>query len=187
MRKVIYWVHTSVDGFIDGPNGEFDWPQMGPELSAYSMRVHDRVDTFLYGRVVWEMMSSYWPNADKVSDHPHDVEFAPLWRSTPKIVFSRTLRGPLDHGTRLIDDNLVEEMTALKSAPGKGLLLNGGSQVAGVLAEHGLLDEIQVIVHPVVLGGGKPLLPIGKDRINLDLVDTRTLDGRAILMSYVPR
>ncbi|GIF66269.1 hypothetical protein Ais01nite_43040 [Asanoa ishikariensis] len=185
MRKVIYWVHTSVDGFVDGPNGEFDWASMGPELSAYGKEVHDRVDTFLYGRVVWEMMSSYWPTADQVSDHPHDIEFAPLWRSTPKIVFSRTLRGPLDHGARVI--SAVTELTALKAAPGKDLLLNGGSQLAGVLAEHGLLDEIQVMVHPVVLGGGKRVLPLDKARVNLDLVDSRTLDGRTVLHTYVPR
>ncbi|SNS97109.1 Dihydrofolate reductase [Asanoa hainanensis] len=184
MRKVIYWVHTSVDGFVDGPNGEFDWTSMGPELSAYATEVHDRVDTFLYGRPVWEMMSAYWPTADQVSDHPHDIEFAPIWRSTPKIVFSRTLRGPLDHGARLAG---VAELTALKSAPGKDLLLNGGSQLAGVLAEHGLLDEIQVMVHPVVLGGGKQVLPLDKTRLNLDLVNSRTLDGRVVLLSYVPR
>ncbi|MEV4535834.1 dihydrofolate reductase family protein [Asanoa sp. NPDC049518] len=187
MRKVIYWVHTSVDGFVDGPNGEFDWAALGPELSAYASEVHDRVDTFLYGRAVWEMMSSYWPTAEQTSDHPHDLEFAPIWRATPKIVFSRTLRGPLDHGTRLISDNLVSEVKALKSAPGKDLLLNGGSQLAGVFAEEGLLDEIQVIVHPVVLGGGKQVLPLDKTRVNLDLVETRTFDDRAVLLSYVPR
>ncbi|MDG4820623.1 dihydrofolate reductase family protein [Asanoa sp. WMMD1127] len=184
MRKIIYWVHTSVDGFIDGPNGEFDWTAMGPDLSAYADEVHDRVDTFLYGRAVWEMMSGYWPTADKESDHPHDLKFASVWRSTPKIVFSRTLRGPLDWDARLIGSDVASAVADLKAEPGKDLLLNGGSAIGGLLASLGLLDEIQVIVHPVVLGGGKPLLPI--DRFGLDLVETRTFDKRSVLLSYVP-
>ena len=184
MRKIIYWVHTSVDGYVDGPAGEFDWPLMGPELSAYSMEVHDRVDTFLYGRAVWEMMSGYWPTAESFSSDPHDLRFAPIWRSTPKIVASRTLTGPLGWNTRVIGDDLAGHLAALKAEPGKDLLLNGGSALAGSLAEAGLLDEVQVIVHPVVLGGGKPLLPIGTDRIDLELVETRTFDSRAVLLRY---
>ncbi|MGH3378374.1 MAG: dihydrofolate reductase family protein, partial [Actinoallomurus sp.] len=91
MRKIIYLAHVSLDGYIDGPNGEFDWPGMGPELSAYAFGLHDRVDTLLYGRVVWEMMSAFWPNAESMSGHEHDLAFAPYWRETPKVVFSRTL------------------------------------------------------------------------------------------------
>lgn len=88
MRKLVYAVHTSLDGRIEGPNGEFDWAEMGPELSAHSQELTDRADTLLYGRRVWDMMSSYWPQAEEISDHPHDLEYAPIWRKTPKIVFS---------------------------------------------------------------------------------------------------
>ena len=116
--------------------------------------------------------------------HPHDLEFASVWRSTPKIVFSRTLRGPLDWNARVINDDVASAVAELKAAPGKDLLLNGGSTIGALLASLGLLDEIQVIVHPVILGGGKPLLPI--DRLGLDLVSTRTFDNRSVLLSYVP-
>lgn len=85
----------SVDGFIDGPNGEFDWPAVGPELFDYSERLHERIDTFIYGRGVWEMFSAFWPTADEQFDDPHTKLFAPLWRRTPKVVVSRTLRGEL--------------------------------------------------------------------------------------------
>src|SRR5256885_8914684 len=88
MRKIIYWVHTSVDGFIDGPNGEFDWPVMGPELSAYSEALDWRVDTLLFGRPVWQMMVGVWPNAQAISPDPHVPPLAPLLRGPPKIVFS---------------------------------------------------------------------------------------------------
>ena len=185
MRKLIYFVHTSIDGFIDGPNGEFDWPEMGSELSAYSFSLQDRADTFVYGRVVWEMMSGFWPNGESMSTDEHDLAYAPVWRATPKVVFSRTLAGEdLDWNTRVIGGDLVDEVTALKDQPGKDLLLMGGSRLAGSLTDLGLIDEHHVIVHPVVLGGGKPILPIGENRVNLRLADSRTFDGRTVLTRF---
>ena len=186
MRKIIHFVHTSLDGNIEGPNGEFDWPAMGPELSAYSFSVMEQADTFLYGRPVWEMMAGYWPNAESISDDPHDLKFAPIWRSSPKVVFSRTLTEP-GHGARVINGaNLVEEVSALKSEPGKDLLLMGGASLAAELTSHGLIDEHQVVVHPVVLGGGKPLFPESAERLNLRLADTRSFDSTTVLLSYQP-
>jgi len=180
MRKLIYWVHTSIDGRIAGPSGEFDWPALTPELSDYSHQLDDRVDTFLYGRVVWDLMSSYWPTADQVDDDPHSVRFAPIWRSTPKVVFSRSLR-TADWGARVLSD--VSAVRELKSLPGKDMLLTGGAEVAAALAAQDLIDEYQVVVHPVVLGGGKQLFPI-TDRVNLKLAETRTFDNRAVLLNY---
>lgn len=183
MSKLIYWVHTSVDGHIDGPDGEFDWTEMGPELSAYGDEVHATVGTFLYGRVVWEMMSSYWPTADQISDHPHDLKFASIWRSTPKVVFSSTLKDA-NWNTRIISGDLAEEVAELKRQAGKDLLLNGGSRLASALTELGLIDEYHIMVHPVVLGGGKPLFPPRKERIGLRLSGTRTFDSRTVLLRY---
>ena len=181
MRKVVYWVHASVDGFIAGPNGEFDWPAMGPELSAYSDEMNERVDTFLYGRIVWELMSSYWPNADQISDHPHDLAFAEVWRTMPKVVFSKTLT-EVGWGARLESD-AESALRAMKAQGGKDLLLTGGAGLAATLAGLDLIDEYQVVVHPVVLGGGKQLFPFAQ-RFDLKLADTRTFDGRAVLLSY---
>lgn len=181
MRKVIYWVHTSVDGFIAGPNGEFDWPAMGPELSAYSDGLTERVDTFLYGRVVWELMAGYWPTADRISDHPHDLSFAKVWREMPKVVFSRTLT-EVGWGAHVVAD-AEHEVRALKARPGKDLLLTGGAELPATLAGHDLIDEYQVVVHPVVLGGGKQVFPFA-ERFDLKLAATRSFDGRAVLLSY---
>lgn len=181
MRKVIYWVHTSVDGFIAGPNGEFDWPVLGPELSEYSDTLHERADTFLYGRVVWELMSSYWPTADQISDHPHNLSFAKVWREMPKVVFSTTLT-EVGWNARVATE-VEQEVRALKAKPGKDMVLTGGAQLAGTLAEHDLIDEYQVVVHPVVLGGGKQVFPFAT-RFGLKLADTRAFDGRSVLLSY---
>lgn len=182
MRKVIYWVHTSVDGFISGPNGEFDWPELTPELSSYSDMLADRVDTFLYGRVVWDLMSSYWPTADQVSDHPHNLKFAPIWRETPKVVFSRTLT-EAGWNTRVTSD-VEHTVRALKAEQGKDMMLTGGAGLPAELARLDLIDEYQIVVHPVVLGGGKRVFPVG-ERLNLKLAETRGFDNRAVLLSYV--
>lgn len=186
MRKIIYWVHTSIDGFINGPQGEFDWPVMGPELSAYSEALDSRVDTLLFGRPVWQMMVGFWPTAESISDDPHVASFAPFWRATPKIVFSRTYAG--DEWThRVIGRNLAEEVTALKDGPGRDLLLTGGATLAAALTEHHLIDEYHIAVHPVVLGGGKQLFDHPTERLNLVPVNSQTVDGRVIVTHYQPQ
>jgi dihydrofolate reductase len=186
MRKIIYWVHASVDGFIDGPNGEFDWPTMGPELSAYSEALDERVDTLLFGRPVWEMMVGFWPNAESISPDPHTAKFAPFWRAAPKIVFSRTFEGD-EWTTRVIRDDLQAEVTALKSEPGADLLLTGGAGLAAALTGLGLIDEFHIAVHPVVLGGGRQLLGEEKQRLNLHTEATRLVDDQVVVTSYRPK
>jgi dihydrofolate reductase len=184
MRKIIYWVHASVDGFINGPKGEFDWPVMGPELSGYSDSLDQRVDTLLFGRPVWQMMVGFWPNAESMSDDPHVAAFAPFWRATPKIVFSRSYPGD-DWTSRVIGDgDLRAEVTALKEQPGKDLLLTGGAGVAAALTELGLIDEYHVAVHPVVLGGGLKLFAEPEQRLNLRTVESRVVDAGVVVTSY---
>lgn len=183
MRKIIYWVHTSVDGFIDGPDGEFDWPVMGPELSAYSEGLDKSVDTLLFGRPVWEMMVQFWPTAEQISDSPHVATFAPFWRATPKIVFSRSYAGD-DWTSRVISSNLAEEVRALKELDGGDMLLTGGANLAGALTEHGLIDEYHVAVHPVVLGGGRRVFDSPSARLNLRPSSSRLLDGNVVVTSY---
>ena len=186
MRKIVYWVHASVDGFIDGPNGEFDWPQLGSELSAYSENLDRTVDTLLFGRPVWQMMVGFWPNAEAISDDPHTAAFAPFWRATPKIVFSREYAGD-EWTTKVIRGDLAEEVCALKDQPGGDMLLTGGSALAAALTEAGLIDEYHVAVHPVVLGGGRKLFAEPAQRLNLRLVESRVVDERVVVSHYQPR
>ncbi|CAM3794475.1 dihydrofolate reductase family protein [Kibdelosporangium persicum] len=174
---IIHFVHQSVDGFIEGPDGEFDWPVMGPEMSAYANALSRDADTFLYGRVVWEMMSSYWPQAEEISDHPHDLEFAPIWREKSKVVVSRTLPDPGGNA------RVVRDLADLRDIPGT-LLLFGGSDLAAGLTEAGLVDEYHIFVHPAVLGGGKPVFKDPSRRVTLDLVESRVLDAQAVLLRY---
>lgn len=183
MRKLIHFVHQSLDGYIEGPNGEFDWPIMGPELSAYAHRLSEEADTFVYGRVVYDMMAGFWLQAESISDDPHDLAFAPVWREKPKIVFSGSM-DKADWNTRVISGDLAEEVTALKAQPGGDLLLFGGSALPAALTREGLIDEYHVFVHPVVLGGGKPVFLDPVRRIALELVESRILDAQAVLLRY---
>ncbi|MCK2218592.1 dihydrofolate reductase family protein [Actinomadura sp. ATCC 31491] len=184
MGKIVYWVHASADGFIDGPGGEFDWPVMGPELSAYSEALDKGVGTLLFGRPVWEMMVGFWPQAESITDDPHVAAFAPFWRATPKIVFSRSYPGD-DWTSRVITGDLAEEVAALKARPDSGdLLLTGGATLAAALTELGLIDEYHIAVHPVVLGGGRRLFGAPEQRRHLRLVESRVLDGQVVVSHY---
>ena len=183
MREIVYMVHTSLDGCVEGPNGEFDWPVMGPELSEYSRELTARCGEFAYGRKVWDMMAGFWPTAEAVSDDPHDIAFAPVWRETPKVVFSRTLE-KAGWNTRVVGGDLTEVVAGLKAEPGADLLLMGGADLAAELTARGLIDEYLVFVHPVVLGGTKRPFTEGTARLGLELVETRTFDGRAVLRRY---
>ncbi|GAA4016938.1 dihydrofolate reductase family protein [Allokutzneria multivorans] len=177
MSRIVHFVHQSADGFIHGPNGEFDWPVMGPELSAHSEGLSNSAEAFLYGRVVWELMSSYWPKAEEYSDHEHDLAFAPIWRDKPKVVVSRTLTAA-EWNTRVVGD--VAELAGL----GQDMVLFGGSDLAASLTERDLIDEYQVFVHPVVLGGGKPVFRDPGKRFALRLVESRVFDSQVVLLRY---
>ncbi|MGW0660658.1 dihydrofolate reductase family protein [Streptodolium elevatio] len=182
MGKLIHFVHQSLDGYIEGPNGEFDWPSMGPELSAYSHELTGGDKVFLYGRVVFELMASYWPNAEEHSQHPHDLAFAPVWRAADKVVVSHTLE-KADWNTRVVNDNVVAELAAIKAA-GRDLVLFGGSELASYLTEQGAVDEYRIFVHPVLLSGGRPVLRKSGLRRRLELVETRTFDGTVTMLRH---
>lgn len=179
MGRIIHFVAQSLDGYISGPNGEFDWPVMDPEMARYGREIGEQADAFLYGRVVWDVMSSFWPRAEEVSDHPHDLEFAPQWRAKPKYVVSRTL-SEADWNTTVVSD--VDRLADIKRD--RTLVLFGGADLAAALNDRGLIDEFVVCVHPVVLGGGKRVFPEGKPRTAVELVESRTLDSQVVLMRH---
>ncbi|MFD8413203.1 dihydrofolate reductase family protein [Streptomyces sp. NPDC059650] len=182
MGKLIHFVHQSLDGYIEGPNGEFDWPVMGAQLSAYSRELTPEGTVFLYGRRVWEMMAAFWPEAEKLSDDPHDLAFAPLWRAAPKVVVSTTLTAA-GFNTRIISGNPAEQIADMKGS-GADLVLFGGAELAAHLTRHRVIDEYHVVVHPLLLGGGRPAFPAGAHRTGLELADTRPFDGRTVLLRY---
>lgn len=183
MRKLIYSMMVSLDGFIEGPNRELDWSIIDEELHTFSNEQERASGALLYGRRLYELMAGYWPTADEdPSALDFEVEYARIWKSKPKIVFSRTL-DKVDWNSRLVRDNVAEEIRTLKEQPGQDLSI-GGATLAATALRLGLIDEFQPIIHPVILGSGTPYLPPLEHKLNLRLVETRTFKSGVVYLRY---
>lgn len=155
MRKVIYAMMVSLDGYIAGPDGEFEGSVPDETLHRYLNEQAREIDTSLYGRVMYEAMIAYWPTVEANPNAPdYEVEYARLWKETQHIVFSQTLER-VEWNSRLVRDNIAAEINALKAQPGKHMEV-AGARLAATLARLDLIDEYRLYVHPIVLGGGKP-------------------------------
>jgi dihydrofolate reductase len=182
MRKLIYSFGVSLDGFIAGPGGDFDWSAPDEELHRFHNQQASELGAHLYGRRLWEVMR-YWETADqRPSVSEVELEFARIWKETPKIVFSRTL-DEVEGNARLVRDDAVEEVVRLKEQPGRDLAV-GGAGLASTFMKAGLIDEYQLFVSPVVVGGGTPYFPALDQRIDLELVETRTFASRVVYVRY---
>jgi dihydrofolate reductase len=183
MRKLVYSMGVSLDGFIAGPEGEIDWSAPDEELHRFHNEQARETGAHLYGRRLYEAMR-YWETAEENPSAPeHELEFAHIWKATPKIVFSRTLE-KVEGNARLVrGDIAADEVARLKEQPGKDMAV-GGAGLASTLVELGLIDEYRPFVHPVVVGGGTPYFPALDERINLKLVETRTFGSRVVYLRY---
>ena len=181
-RNLIYSMGVSLDGFIAGPGGEIDWSAPDEELHRFHNRQMRELGAHLCGRRLYEVMV-YWETADQSpSVTEHELEFASIWKSTPKVVFSKTL-DKVEGNARLVRDGVAEEVARLKEQPGKDLAV-GGAGLASTLMKLGLVDEFGLFLSPVVLGGGTPYFPGLEARINLELVETRTFGSRVVYVRY---
>jgi dihydrofolate reductase len=182
MRKVIYSMGVSLDGFIAGPGGEIDWSAPDEELHRFHNEQTRELGAHFCGRRLYEEML-YWETADQnPSAGEPELEFARIWQDLPKIVFSNTLE-KVEGNARLATGGVAEEVAKLKEQPGKDLAV-GGAGLASTFAELGLIDEYRLFVSPVVLGGGTPYFPALEERIDLELVETRTFGSRVVYLRY---
>lgn len=182
MRKLIYSMGMSLDGFIAGPDGGIDWSVPDEELHRFHNDRVRELGAHLLGRRLYEVML-YWETAEEQPGAEEvELEFARIWKPLPKIVFSTTLES-VEGNARLATEGVAEEVARLKEQPGKDLGV-GGAGLAGACAALDLIDEYQVFVHPVVLGGGTPYFPALHERINLELVETRTFGSRVVYLGY---
>jgi dihydrofolate reductase len=182
MRKLILMMSVSVDGFIEGPDRELDWHMVDDELHRHFNEQLAAMGAFLSGRVTYELMAGFWPTADAdPSSTGPMVEFAGIWRDKPKLVFSRTLERA-DWNAVVVREVVASEILDLKAQPGGDLAL-GGADLAAAFMRADLIDEYRLYVHPVVIGGGKPLFPADV-RIDLRLAETRTFGNGVVLLRY---
>jgi dihydrofolate reductase len=182
MRKLIYSMGVSLDGFIAGPGGELDWSAPGEELHRFHNEQMREIGAHLCGRRLYETMV-YWETAQEdPSATDYTLEFARIWQQLPKIVFSQTLELVQGNAT-LLRGGVAQEVAKLKQQPGKDLAV-GGASLASTCTQVGLIDEYRLFVSPVVLAGGTRYLPQLGQRIDLDLVETQTFGSRVVYLRF---
>ena len=185
MRKVILFMHTSLDGFVAGPNREMDWITFDEELQNYSKAVHSTVDTVLYGSVTFQRMESVWSNLpESLKQSSFHVEHAKWLENATKIVFSKSLERVNWENSEIAKGNVFEEITALKQQPGKDMIIVGSARFAHSLTKLGLIDEYRINVNPVVLGEGIPLFKDIPGRIHLKLEESKRFNSGVLGLVY---
>jgi len=187
MRSVTYSMSVSLDGYIVGPDGTFDWPGFDEEIFRFWIDKTREVGVHLLGRRLYETML-YWETADQdPSLDDAQLEWAALWNPLPKVVFSTTLSA-VQGTARLASGGLAEEIERLRAEPVEGDIAIGGATLAAEAAALDLIDEYRVVVYPVLVGGGIPFFPRRERRVDLELVETRTFSSSVLYLRYrVPR
>jgi dihydrofolate reductase len=184
MRKVIFFMFTTLDGFFEGrEQGDLSWHHVDEEFVRFSLEQIRAVDMLLFGRVTYEMMASYWATPAALDEDPLTTE---RMNNLPKIVFSKTLSKVDWQNTRLVKADFAEEISRLKQAPGKDLIIFGSSDLAVTFIEKGLIDEFRIMINPVALGGGKSLFHGLQSRLELKLIEVRPFKSGNVLLSYIP-
>jgi dihydrofolate reductase len=185
MRNLIFFMHTSLDGFVAGLNGEMDWIKVDEEIFDFVASMTDKADAALYGRVTYEMMQSYWPTAgEEPGASKHDKEHSAWYNKVPKIVLSKTMREQGLENTMVISDQLVENINKIKKQAGKNILIFGSPSASHSLMNHGLIDEFWLFVNPILLGQGMPLFKNITEMTKLKLIETKTFSCGVIALHY---
>jgi dihydrofolate reductase len=183
MRKVIYAMSVSLDGFIEAPNGDLRWSFPDEELHQHFNDWEKTIDLHLYGRGLYENMAAFWPTADENPSAPQvEIEYARIWKNMKKIVFSKTLK-QVGWNSQLVSENIVEEVNRLKAQPGKDMSV-GGAGIASTFMQLGLIDEYILFIHPIMLGSGKPMFRYLHDQIRLQFVETHPFGSGVVLLNY---
>jgi dihydrofolate reductase len=185
MGKLIYSLNVSLDGFVETPGHSLDWAIVDEEVHRWFNEQTRTLDASIYGRRMYELMADYWPSAENdpnASDAT--LEFARIWKPMPKIVFSTSLEH-VEHNSRLVNGDVGTVLDGLRDEF-DGDLDVGGPNLAGQFVRRGLVDEYQLVIHPVVLGAGTPFWPELDGPLRLRLVETRTFASGVELRSYVP-
>jgi dihydrofolate reductase len=185
MRKIISFMHISLDGFVAGPNGEMNWIKVDEEIFDHVGKRISESDTALYGRVTYEMMEGYWPTAgDKPTASKHDIEHSKWYSKVHKVVLSKTIKEAGLINTKIISGNLATEINEIKQQAGEEILLFGSPTATHSLMQLNLIDGYWLFVNPIILGRGIPLFADIKDQIKLKLLTTRQFGSGVTELSY---
>ncbi|MGW7342679.1 dihydrofolate reductase family protein [Streptomyces sp. NPDC054854] len=182
MRSVTYSMNVSLDGYIVGPDGDFNWTTPDEEVFRFWIDEIRQVGVHLMGRRLYETML-YWETADRdPSTGEAELEWASLWNPLPKVVFSTTLSA-VQGNARLASGSPAEEIERLRAEPGGDIAI-GGATLAAEAAASGLIDEYRAVVYPVLVGGGIPFFPREERRVDLELAETRSFSSNVVYLRY---
>jgi dihydrofolate reductase len=182
MRKLIYSIGVSLDGYIAGPDGGFDWATPDEALHRFHNEQERELGANLCGRRMYETLRSWDEVDERSTTDEHMLDFARAWRATPKFVFSTTLE-EVGLNATLVKADAIEEVKRLKEEAG-GPLAVGGAGLASTFVRAGLVDEYGLFVNPVVVGGGTPFFPPLEKELDLELLETRTFGSRVVYLRY---
>jgi dihydrofolate reductase len=180
MRKVLYGLNVSLDGFYEDINGKIDFTVPDDEVMRHFVELEKEVEVHLYGRKMYETMS-YWKSPDQ-NWNLTELEYAKFWNKKPNVVFSRTL-GSVASNDRLVRDNIAEEVNELKKGPGKYMAVSGGD-IASTFIHLGLIDEYRVYFRPIALGKGKPMFRSLIKNLSLKFIDSKVFGSGVVLLRY---
>lgn len=186
MRRIISFMHISLDGFVAGLNGEMDWIKINQEIFDHVGNRISKGDTALYGRVTYQMMENYWPNAgNKPNATQHDIEHSKWYNSVRKVVLSKTMKDANLTNTIIISGNDFNILNEIKQQSGEDILLFGSPTATHSLIQQNLIDGYWLFVNPIILGKGIPLFADIKDKIKLELLTTRQFNCGVTELNYI--
>jgi len=182
VRKMLSFMMTSADGYHADPGEALDWHNVDHEFSQFALAQLREAGTLVFGRVTYEGMAAFWPTP---AGEQSDPDVAKAMNTTPKIVISRTLAQATWPGTQVISTDPEEELAKLKQQPGKDIVIAGSSTLTAGLLQTGLLDELRIMVNPVILGQGRSLFA-GAGMTSLKLLKTQQFTSGNVLLYYQP-
>jgi dihydrofolate reductase len=185
MRELILIVQTSLDGFVAGPNGEFDNFIGGEENLEFVCSITDEADAILLGRNSYQLINTHWPTAaGKPGATKNEIKYSNWYNSAPKYVLSKTLETDKATNTHVISENSGTEINRLKQEPGRTILMFGSPTAVQPLFDQNLVDSLWMIVHPVIFGEGIPFFRDRKNVIKLGLITSKQLSNGTLCNKY---
>jgi len=181
MRKIVLFNLMTLDGFFEGPNQDINWHNVDDEFNEFAIEQLGSADALIFGRTTYQMMTSYWPTPEAIATDP---VVAGWMNKLPKFVFSKTLPKADWNNTTLINGDARQELTRLKQQPGKDIFIFGSADLSETFLHYSLIDEIRVIVNPILLGSGTPLFKQHRLAIPLKLLKTKTFHNGNVLLYY---
>jgi dihydrofolate reductase len=184
MRKLGSFINVALDGYFTDASGDMSWAHKSdPEWNAFAAENAKGGGVLLFGRITYELMVSFWPTPAAMETMP---DVAEGMNNMPKIVFSRTLDKVSWKNTKLVKKGLVEEVRKMKNEPGEDMVILGSGSIVSQLSEHGLIDEYQMVVNPIVLGRGRTMFEGISKRLPMKRTKTRTFENGNVFLCYEP-